>query len=298
MRAVKELLKAVLPESQIRAYRNFRRKLAKRKYPLSNIQLECMLRDELGLQSGDVIMLHSSFRCIHPESNSFEILQLILGIIGQEGTLLAPTYPKVISREYMMNSDIFDVRNSVSYSGILTELVRRMPGAVRSLHPTKSVAAVGKRAWDMVKDHTKSELPFDEYSPYYKLLEFDGKVVGLGVTAEKLSFMHVVEDTLREQFPVAVYDDVIYEKQGIDWDGNQVTLRTRCHYMPRVGIKTITRIEKYMRPDFYVNRKFDGIPFFMVKVRPWYVIMVDLALRGITVYSKEVYREGVGADSS
>ena len=44
------------------------------------------------------------------------------------------------------NPELFDVAGSPSRAGLLSETVRQMPGAARSLHPVASVVAVGARA--------------------------------------------------------------------------------------------------------------------------------------------------------
>jgi aminoglycoside 3-N-acetyltransferase len=62
--------------------------------------------------------------------------------------------------------------------GALTEFVRRQPGAVRSLHPFRSFAAVGRRA-----DYLCTEVSRHAYGPETpkdRLLELDARYVSLG----------------------------------------------------------------------------------------------------------------------
>ncbi|MGZ8889703.1 MAG: AAC(3) family N-acetyltransferase, partial [Halobacteriota archaeon] len=42
---------------------------------------------------------------------------------------------------------------------------------MRSLHPTKSVCGIGSLADEITATHHLSPYPYDECSPYYKLIE-------------------------------------------------------------------------------------------------------------------------------
>ena len=290
---IKHTLKQILPiflQNGIRRYTEHSKK--GKKYSLSNVQLEEILVDRFKIKKGDVLFLHSSLEHIVPENGLFSLLQTILRVIGEkEGTLLAPSYPKFSSRDYMLNNEPFNVDKSPSYSGILSELIRRMPEAKRSMHPTKSVVALGKYSEHLIKDHWKSLSPYDNNSPYYKLMNYNSKILGIGLNAEFLSFYHVVEDVLKDDFPVDVYGDDIFVKNCIDSNGQIKQIRTHCHYMPRVGTKTIKRVKNYLSEEYFFDNKILSIPFFYVESVPFFNRMITLAKQGHTVYSKKVYKK-------
>ena len=56
-------------------------------------------------------------------------------------------------------------------------------------------------------------------------------------------FYHTIEDILKEEFPVDVYNDELFSKICIGPDNINTEIQTYCHYKPRVGTKTIKRIE-------------------------------------------------------
>ena len=289
---IKNTIKQILPALFLNSYRRYykKNKILKR-YPLSDLQLEEILIDKFNIKKGDIIFLHSSLNQIEPVNGVMSLLQTILKVIGKnEGTLVAPSYPKYISREFMQNNEMFDVNNSPSYSGMISELLRRMPGAKRSLHPTKSVVALGKYSEELIKHHGESLFPYDENSPYYKIMKYDGKIMGVGVNAEFLSFYHVIEDVLKKDFPVDVYGEEIFTKFCIDSSNNNKTISTYCHYMPRVGTKTIKRVKTYLDDKYFFDGTIYNIPFFYVESVPFYNRMIELATQGITVYSKKVYK--------
>ena len=75
---------------------------------------------------------------------------------------------------------------------MLTDLFFRRPDAVRSLHPTHSVAAIGARAEELVDGHENvPALGVD--SPFHKLARWGGWICYLGTNGETLSLLHVAE---------------------------------------------------------------------------------------------------------
>src|SRR5262249_1814506 len=144
---------------------------------------------------------------------------------------------------WLKQGNVFDVRHTPSYTGILSEFARRQRKAVRSLHPTKSVCAIGPAATELTATHHLSPYPYDSGSPYYKLIAGGGKIIGLGTTTNYISFAYCVDDALKEKFPVRVYHDEIFEAPCIDYQGRQVTVRTYAHDMS-------TTIHPHM-PDWF-----------------------------------------------
>ncbi len=82
--------------------------------------------------------------------------------------------------------------------GVVAEMFRKWPGAKRSDHPARSVAAVGKYAEYLTKDHDLSNI-FGDDSPVGKLYELDGYVLLIGVGYDKNTSLHLSE--YRANFP-------------------------------------------------------------------------------------------------
>lgn len=82
--------------------------------------------------------------------------------------------------------------------GIAAEMLRKWPGACRSDHPARSVAAVGKHADYLTRDHDLSNI-FGEGSPVAKLYELDGYILLIGVGYDKNTSLHLAET--RASFP-------------------------------------------------------------------------------------------------
>jgi aminoglycoside 3-N-acetyltransferase len=87
----------------------------------------------------------------------------------------------------------FDVRNTATCVGKIPEVFRKMPGVVRSLHPTHSVAARGPLAPWLVDGHERCESPCGPETPYAKILERDGQILFLGTSLESNTAFHTIE---------------------------------------------------------------------------------------------------------
>src|SRR5262249_23506072 len=156
-----------------------------------------LLRD-LGFIPGATVMVHSSFSHIRrrvPEISPQRLIALLQEQLGPEGTLLMPTFPFQGSQgDYADKNPRFDLQKTPSKVGILTEVFRQSRDVVRSKHPTHAVSAWGLNAAEILSTHHLGPT-FGVTSPFYRLCEFDGIVVGLG-TRYRYAFTigHVIEE--------------------------------------------------------------------------------------------------------
>jgi len=86
----------------------------------------------------------------------------------------------------------FDARRSPSTVGLVSEVFRLRPDAVRSRHPSHSVAAIGPRARELTEGHERT-LPTGDDSPYGRLCHIGGKVLLLGVDHDRNTTLHLAE---------------------------------------------------------------------------------------------------------
>jgi aminoglycoside N3'-acetyltransferase len=186
---------------------------------------------------------------------------------------------------------VFDVRRTPSYTGILTEFARRQRHAVRSLHPTKSVCAIGPAAREITATHHMSPYPYDTCSPYYKLIEGGGKIVGLGATTNYISFGYCVDDALKEQFPVRVYHEQILAAVCINYEGERVIVSTYAHDMSTTVHPDMPRFMKsYVSEEACRDLTIRGMRFFRANAPMLFQEMMALAERDIIAYPRSVYR--------
>jgi hypothetical protein len=261
--------------------------------PLTEADFTEILANDLNLKEGDLVYVHSGMDGLNLAFPFYRILFLIREVIGSSGTVLFPTYPnhRISSYEYLRQGKVFDVRRTPSYTGILTEFARRQNGAVRSLHPTKSVCAIGPAATEITATHHLSPYPYDTGSPYYKLIAGGGKIVGLGATTNYISFGYCVDDAWKERFPVRVYHDQIFEAPCINYQGERVLVRTYVHDMSRVVHPDMpVWFQKYVSDEACRDLMVRGMRFFRADAPKLFAEMMSLADRDIIAYPRSVRR--------
>lgn len=148
----------------------------------------------LGLRRGDLALVHSSLsRLGWVDGGAEAVVDALLAAVGSEGTVLAPTITG--SRELSRaNPPKFDVRSARCWTGAIPEALRNRREAIRSLHPTHSVAAIGPLAREMTAGHEESVTPCGRESPYYRLAQRKGRILLIGVGLECCTLLHTVEE--------------------------------------------------------------------------------------------------------
>ncbi len=154
-------------------------------------QLASLLQ-QAGIRAGDVVFVHSSLKAIGPvDGGADAIIDTFLEMLTPKGILAVPTHTWATVND---KQPVFHQRYSPSTVGVLTNVLRGRQNAVRSLHPTHSVAAIGRRAEEFCAGHERDETPCSPISPYGKLIDWHGKIVLLGVDLTRCTVFHCLEE--------------------------------------------------------------------------------------------------------
>lgn len=207
----------------------------------------------LGLKMGDAVLVHSSFKSLGLVEGGIQTLvEAMLSVIGDRGTLLAPT---LSFRDVTMDNPVFDYANTPSCVGAVNEYIRLMDGAKRSIHPTHSCAAIGtKRDW-YVEGHEKDCTPVGVNSPFYKLSIDGGKVLMLGCTAAPNTSMHGIEEKFRTTYvltPNKITHTIILPDRTYQADYHRHNL-FNSGYAQRYD-----RLKNVMSPKYMIEGKVHG----------------------------------------
>ncbi|HEV2705893.1 MAG TPA: AAC(3) family N-acetyltransferase [Pyrinomonadaceae bacterium] len=290
-----KVIKQVMPERAVKLLKNARWRFQKARREalpaLTEADFVRLLAEDLELVEGDAVLVHSSTDGLKLDFSFGRVLALIRTVVGTRGTVLFPTYPGLPSYEFLARGEVFDVRRTPSYMGLLTEYARRQPGAVRSLHPTKSVCAVGRLARELTATHHLSPYPYDRPSPYRKLVELGGKSVGLGVTSERMSLVHCAEDELREAFPVRTYHPQLFAARCIDEAGELVTVETYAHNLSKMNHHIPRFVRRHLSSSACRDLKIHGSNFFRADAARLFEEMVRCAREGVTIYPRSAARD-------
>ncbi len=149
----------------------------------------------LGVCPGFVLLVHSSLSSFgYVEGGAESVIDALIGAVSPGGTVLVPTLTGDESLS-PANPPTFDPQITPCWTGAIPEAFRVRPGAIRSLHPTHSVAAIGPEARALTQDHIDSLTPCDELSPYGKLARRgDAYILLIGVDHEVNTTFHHVEE--------------------------------------------------------------------------------------------------------
>lgn len=266
-----------------------------------HIKSEDLIKDlkKMGIKEGDVVLVHSSLKSIgYVEGGANTVINTLLKVIGYDGTLVLPTYSMkgtmyntCISKNY-----VFDIKKSDSILGAIPSAFLKRGNISRSIHPTHSISAIGKYAQYITETHHIGNKTFGENSPWAKLIELNGKILGIGITLGPTTQYHYIEDLMGENFPLKVKDDNIYKINCIVENGEYIQVDVQ----PLDPEVAKTRIDK--KESSFIRNYFWEIYYKLgvLKVgniglaKSWQVnsksfidILIKLAKIGITIYSTE-----------
>lgn len=206
----------------------------------------------LGLAAGHKVLVHSSLSSLgYVDGGADTVIDAVLATVGRTGTMLVPTLTgsELLSPD---NPPRFDPRRTPSWTGRVPEMFRHRPDAIRSLHPTHSVAAIGADALSLTQDHLDSITPCDQLSPYGRLAVCkDGYILFIGVGHESNTTLHHVEEMagvayhLQKAFAraeIVIDDQVIYRHILLHRYGTPRQFSVMEPMWIERGIQTQTRV--------------------------------------------------------
>ncbi|MGW1765904.1 aminoglycoside N(3)-acetyltransferase [Streptomyces sp. NPDC002073] len=166
----------------------------------------------LGVGRGEVVVVHSSLRSFgFVPGGAQSVYEALREAVGADGTLVMPAFtpqlchpgtwrsPDLVQPDpsaVAADMPLFDPeRTPVARTmGVLPELLRAVPGSVRSRHPHVSFVAEGPRAQEIVRSHPDA-YRLSSQSPLGELWRLDATVLMLGTEWNKCTALHLAEYT-------------------------------------------------------------------------------------------------------
>lgn len=145
----------------------------------------------LGVRAGDLLIAHSSYKSFGADGvqgGPITVARAIVDAVSPGGSAFVPTFN--------YGNDIYDSLAAPSYDGVITEFFRKLPGAIRSLHPTHPLSGIGPSAREILDGHDRVHA-FGQGSPCRRLWERDAWVLLIGVDHRANSMAHVAEELLQ-----------------------------------------------------------------------------------------------------
>jgi aminoglycoside 3-N-acetyltransferase len=284
-------IKRLLPpswSSRLRAVRRRARRTrlqAGRHWDRATIALDL---GNLGLHSGDVVIVHSSLSKLGFVSGGPEaVIDALLDVLGAQGTLVMPSFPfDTYVADYLEQNRVFDVAATPSRMGAITEVLRRRPGVQRSVHPTHPVVALGPAATTLTTGHERLPATFGAGSPFQRLCELNGKILLLGVDFHTMTNLHVVED-VTTTFPYQTYLAAPIQIELRTGD-TVTTMQARVHDPALSRLRDCNKMESYFAQGGVMTKGSVGdAEARLLDAAGVLRVMRELAERGITMYDDE-----------
>jgi aminoglycoside 3-N-acetyltransferase len=283
---VKRIAQKVLGQGNVRDFARTRRLwLDKKIYrrPVEVAELRQRLID-LGVTRGRTVWVQSSWNeFFNVPLKPSEVIDLLRELIGPEGTLAMPAFP--IDRDA---GKVFMVDRAPVYTGLLSEVFRRVPGVQRSIHLTSSVCAAGPNADYLIRDHHRTMMTWGRESPFCRLMDVDARMLGLGATFNFMTPLHAVECLLYDEVPF--FHQVFRGTTRYRW--KRASGETGEHeFLNRGGDIRPQRLRRHFGPDICTDTKLSNLKMMAADAKPFIQHAVALGRKGITMYIEPVPRK-------
>jgi len=137
----------------------------------------------MGVTRGDVLVLQSSYKgCGEIENGPDGLIDALMELIGSEGTLIMPAY----NLNTWTEQHYFDILETPSNVGIITEIFRKRKDVGRTCHPIHTLSVWGKLKAEFEALNYFSS--FGEDSIFARLMVYNAiyATIGLG---DKMPFL-------------------------------------------------------------------------------------------------------------
>lgn len=203
----------------------------------------------LGIAEGDVVFAHIAY----DEFTGFtgrptDVISSLREAISISGTLLMASMPfGGTAVDYVQSGKMFDVRGTPSRMGLVTEMFRRAPGTLRSLHPTHPVLANGPAAKDLISEHQIASTPCGAHSPFAKLLNVNAKIALLGTGIGALTFFHFIEELVESALPQSPFTKEMFHIAFRGYSGEMLHVTNRLYDSGLSRRRDLSILERELR---------------------------------------------------
>ena len=158
----------------------------------------CASLAKMGAPRDSVVLVHSSLRAVgEVEGGAKGLLDALIEYFTAEGGLLCiPTHTWGFIHK--KDQPTLDLTQAESNLGILSRIAAADPRGVRGENPTHSMAVFGEmeRVLDFVSGEEMITSPTGPESCYGKIFERGGKIMLVGVSHNRNTFLHCVDEML------------------------------------------------------------------------------------------------------
>lgn len=294
---MRSFIRKITPEFLLKAYRKRKKRLREAELKVKRqsgevITVERLVNDlkACGLKEGDDVLVHTSLSKIgYVENGPQTVVSALTKVVGNRGNILMPTSPNAgLQLEYIRSLEAFDVKNSPSALGAITEYFRKLPNVKRSAHPTEPVACLGPDADFYTDGHLGELTPYTERSPFARISERGGKILYIGVTFDNAGTnLHTLEDAVDFKYPV--YFNEVFDVKLILENGEQTTVQTKVHNPEQSAKRKCDGlIPLYKEKEVLREAKVGEARTLVVDAKRLLEVMIEeYKTRGVTMYTPD-----------
>jgi aminoglycoside 3-N-acetyltransferase len=303
----KKLVRRYAPRRVFSMLRTGRRRARGARYRLrQRLDPVTLDRDDLvrafravGLRAGDGVFMHASMSAFGEiRGGPAAVVAALEEVLGPDGLIAMPAFPLTAGGiDHLAAHPVFDVRETPSRMGAITEYFRGLPGVVRSDHPTHSVAARGPGAEELVAGHADAETPFGAGTPFARMIDRGVQQVWFGTGLPVFTLYHAYESLRPGGFPIPVFHPERQSARVVDARGKERAVTTLVHdprYAERKD-ETRSRMKELLLSGGKLRRTSLGrgeiLAFDLTHLMSE---MERLLEEGVTIYAFDVRDEAAG----
>lgn len=215
----------------------------------------------LGVAPGQLICVHSQMSSFgYVPGGAKTIISALFESVGgpEKGTILMPAFPMSgLMRDYLDRKEVIDLRTAPSRTGYLSEAFRKMPGVIRSSHPTHSACVKGHLSEFLIENNEMSPTSFGSQTPWGKFPMLDESYLLL-INTKILTILHAAQE--RVNYPIMYDHDDTRKIAFIDAQGQKKTIDIQV-MIPKLPYLIPHPIEKDNDEPSYLH--LDEYPFVM-----------------------------------
>lgn len=190
----------------------------------------------IGIKPNDTVLIHTSMRSLGGVEGGCDGLIDAFTSFLTDGLFLVPTHTW---SNVGKNQPIYDVSVTEPCIGALPNVAAFRKDGVRSLHPTHSIAAFGKRAAEFVKGEEFATSPCFEGGVWRRLYDEEAKILLIGVGLDRNTYIHAIDEMI--DLPDRLSPPI--QLTVIDRDGKEYSLTYKKH-----GNTGSSNFENYRKP--------------------------------------------------
>jgi len=170
-----------------------------------------------GIGPGDTILLHSDLRRLifNYKKRGLtiridEILNSFIETLGKEGTLILPTF-----NFGFLHGHTFDINNTISETGLLSEFARKLNVGSRTNHPVYSFYVIGRH--EKLFKNLSNLKSYSDDSPFGLLKKLNGNIAVLGLDDQDcMTYYHHIEETNKVNYRFSKeFTGTIIDEKGL-----------------------------------------------------------------------------------